>query len=184
MGCGVIDNAWAQYYELHINPKVDLVVGCIIPFSILLLSNIAIVIKLAIIKKRNLTQGHNEDAGKVQGLTLMLLGVCLVFFVCNFPIWIILTNLRRWMLAAQVTGDISDVADLHLYVAIAVHIYYMNFAVNFFIYIVSAPRFRKDLRRMLCVWRCSSSNQIEASSTASNTTRTGTNTTVTRSTHK
>ena len=85
-----------------------------------------------------------------------------------------MTNLRRWMLAATMAEDINDVADLHLHVAIASQLYYVNFAANFFVYVVSAPGFRKELRRMLCVWRCSNSNQIEAPSTVSNTIETGT----------
>ena len=138
---------------MQISPTLETVTSVFIPFIIMLGSNIAIIVKLFLIRKNKIgntsTKEQKTDWLNLKSLSAMLISVCILFFLTNIPGWIYWSYVfPHYLSEAKMSNDVYGVADQHLYVGITAFAWYVNFAANFFGYVLSAPRFRRELIKM------------------------------------
>ena len=157
----------ALHYQINIYPWIDLILSSFLPFILLLTSNLAIAIKLALIKKKKKMAMQSQAAGEksegvnLTSLTAMLLSICTIFLIFTLPLAVFMVGYDNWFLAARARGDLYAIARLNLQFAVCVTLWSLNFSVNFFAYVLTGPRFRKEL---LAMCRCPGSRIGLASS--------------------
>ena len=126
-----------EFFRLKIWGWIDMVFASILPFGIMISSSIAIVVKLYIQHRKTASQGNT--AGKNASVTMMLLAVCGVFFVCTLPITIYLSKSSDYeqMYGCCYSNNVTwPLVNMFMY---------LNHAGNFFLYCTSGPRFRAEL---------------------------------------
>jgi hypothetical protein len=127
-------------------PWIDFCLFSLLPFAVILTSNVAIVCRLLwsrYVRRRHLRATHDV---KMSSMTAILITVSVVFFLTTAPISIFL------ILSAMLhkDADLQQRAYMALIWAVLNMILYTNNAVNFLLYCVSGPRFRRELRVMFC----------------------------------
>ena len=129
-----------NHYHFKIYVWVDSFIASYLPFAIMLVSNVAIIIKLTKARLRRQTvMNVKSDTGS--GMTAMLLTLNFVFLLTTSPIVILLA------FEEQLMGDKSPHAIAKFYLAYTITglLSYWNSALNFFLYCISGTRFRRDL---------------------------------------
>ena len=154
------------FYENHVYEWVDLALASALPFMVLLICNIAIIHRLAYFKRKMVTMQSQQSAAGVNltSLTAMLLACCFTFLITSLPICIYLLGESAWLEHIDTFNDLHAEAELDLAWAVVNLIWYLNFAVNFLVYVLSGPRFRKEVLQMfgLCKHR---QNEVGPSTT-------------------
>ena len=139
--CEVVDTYIA--FVLNIYPWIDLCLLLLIPFTIIISSNVAIVYRLLCSRYKK-TRLHVNSQAKMTSMTAILITVSIVFLVTTAPFRIYLIKL----LDRYQDADMYQKATLTLVFVILNMIKYINYSVNFFLYCVSGPHFRKELKVM------------------------------------
>ena len=145
--CGTAHN-----YHFYINiiwPWIDFCMASFLPFVTMIAANSAIIAKLMHAQYRrqhqmNITSSNNV---KMTSMTAMLLVITFVFFCTTCPVVIYLIGYVYW--EAQVDGAAYQLEVLDLWFYITINLAFVNNAVNFLLYCVSGPRFRKELMAMI-----------------------------------
>ncbi|XP_052778100.1 probable G-protein coupled receptor 139 [Mya arenaria] len=148
------DSIFDDYYDfLGLTwPWIDLSVFCLVPFTILLIGNVSIIIRVMISKYKtrvqiapsNLTSKRKAD-DKTSQLTAMLLTLNAVFFVCATPISIYLLGQRFWIKNIE---TYEDLAVMRLWWAVVNCFMYLNNTLNFVLYFLSGSRFRDEVKAL------------------------------------
>ena len=157
--CASLFDEYDNFLRFHW-PWVDLCMFCLVPFTILVIENAAIVIKVIQSHAKSRTQVAPSKNGREQKkpsskrsqLTAMLLTINAVFFVCVTPISIYLIGQTYWI------EDITtweQYAYMMLWWAIVNALMYMNHAINFIMYFLSGTRFRQEVKALFCGGRSS-----------------------------
>jgi hypothetical protein len=118
-----------------------MVFASILPFAIMIASSVAISVKLYL-KRRKGKKSTNTVGTKTASVTTMLLLVCIVFFVCTLPVTIYLSK------ADQYEEIFGCCYSRNVIWPLVNMFMYINNAVNFFLYCVSGPRFRLELKKL------------------------------------
>ena len=153
---------------------VTIVLNAVIPFSMLIHMNYAIV--KTVRNSRKMFSSDKQSTGTEtrqksmksaeNQLTTMLLLVTTLFLI------LVLTTYIRFIYAAFITSDTpSKLASSMLIFEISYKLYVTNSGINFFLYCVSGKKFRNDLKEILCCIRRSNSSS-KFSGTNTNTVRT------------
>ena len=116
-----------------------------LPFILLLIMNSVIIHALRQRSKSNLGQGHNEEqASKIKSpdkqiFTILLL-VTFGFLILTTPakVLVFYMNIHKGITAYYHAG-------LYLFYQVGEKTYYTNHGINFFLYVMSGQKFRKDL---------------------------------------
>ncbi|XP_046366782.2 C-C chemokine receptor type 1-like [Haliotis rufescens] len=149
--CVSLWNGYEQF-EFQVWPWIDLCVFSLIPLIVLIIANISIIQKI-LTRRRNARrinpvvstitseQKRYQDK-KTSSMTIMLLVLNLVFFVCTTPISVYLIGEPYWL------DDLTprQEAVLSLVWAIANMLQYTNNSINFLLYCISGSRFRNTLK--------------------------------------
>ena len=116
------------------------------PFTLILLGNIGILIKLTYVRYRQ--KRSNISTGvKITSMTAILLVISFMYLVTTAPISIYLIIINAgWF------DDVSPYTEAGVNLAWAVvnMLNYINNAINFILYCVSGPRFRRELLSHFC----------------------------------
>lgn len=133
-------NAW---------PWIDLCFFCLIPFFVLLIGNACIIIKVTSSRRAVRRQvgpigASSSSSSKMSSMTAMLLLVNLVFFLCTLPVSVFLIGIHKW--TEDMTAKKNAVLSL-VYATVNI-LMYLNNAVNFLLYCISGPRFRRELKAL------------------------------------
>ena len=122
-------------------PWLDMAVASVIPFIVILVSNVIIIIRV-VFKNR-----VNKMSAKMTSVTAMLICVSFTFLVLTLPICIYFVimygNIDRH---SDADIDIDNANIIHAAFSI---LFYMNNSINFILYCVSGPRFRRELLALL-----------------------------------
>ncbi|KAL4229423.1 hypothetical protein ACF0H5_012461 [Mactra antiquata] len=164
-GQGLCEAMYEEYYEFwtKVYSWIDLAVVFLVPFLILLVANSIIIYKLrqtrtirrrlSIVKTRN-EQTQAKDSKLV---TVMLILLSVVFFVCLTPVSIFFVYRPYWMdkvnptLCSDLYGFIAAHERIDFTHAITNIIGYINAAFNFVLYVISGSKFRAELKSLfLC----------------------------------
>ncbi|CAH1795610.1 unnamed protein product [Owenia fusiformis] len=147
-GCDVYDHSLFRFMGL-IWPWIDLCVTSFLPFIIMLVCNTTIIICL--VKERNkrlhltkLSEQTTNNLRKTTGATIMFITVTFTFLVLTCPLAIYLTFWKYWSKGA--TPHTKAVLDLAW--AIINMLQYTNNGINFYLYCLSGPRFRGELKQL------------------------------------
>ena len=147
-----------QYFFNSILPWIDLCIAFVIPFIILTSGNVLIVIKLAVKRRRrrymsnsNINQKHliNRDIS----LTVLLICLCIFFFVCLGPVSVYFIGFPYWrdgIIARMDQLDaFHDMEYLLFWHAVVNTIGYLNATCNFFFYVLSGTKFRREILNLI-----------------------------------
>ena len=127
---------------------IDFAFFSFIPFGILTLGNIGIILRIAhsnYVRKHSMKQ--NTGGVKMTSMTAILLTVSLVFFLTTAPTSIFLVIQEK--VNQALTWE--TYALKQLWWAIVVNVNYINHSCNFFLYCISGPRFRRELRAIFAL---------------------------------
>ena len=143
--CDIQLPAHASFID-YIWPWIDFCLISLIPFTIIISSNVAIVCRLlrSRYKRRHL---HVNSQVKMTSMTAVLITVSLMFLVTTAPLRIFTITLN---MNQHKTANVYQKATLSLVSAILNMILYINYSVNFLLYCVSGTRFREELKAMCC----------------------------------
>lgn len=150
-------------------PWIDFCVFSFIPFSVMIISNIIIIRQIVLSKRRlkahndketmarirtlsersqpvdnNKSHDRKQKVSTVSSITVMLLTVNCVFLVLTVPIVIWLIGYRFWYVPTTTSEHFRAV--LQLLWAIANMLQYTNNTIHFFLYCLTGPRFRSELK--------------------------------------
>ena len=131
----------------------DLLNLCLIPFSVILVGNICIVVKL-MKNQRRLAIRRRSSSAAAPSLTVMMLILSTVFLITTLPIGVYITGDNYW----GQTEEPQSLASLKLWWAIVNMLMYTNNCVNFLLYCLSGSRFRKEAKQLFCVCHRKRSN--------------------------
>ena len=136
------------HFTHYVWPWIDYSLSSLLPSLLLLLCNSAIVCRIGHAESLRRRQLHAHGTGaKMSSMTAILLTVSLVFLISTAPLSIyIIRNV-----ALQLNADAVHRAQYSVVWAALNLLLYTNNAVNFLLYIVSGPRFRQELFKVLCV---------------------------------
>ncbi len=115
---------------------VDCILASFLPWAIMLGTNCSLAVKLL-----------QTDDNRMVSLSIALPAVCLLFAITTAPSRL---KLVFWDHRLMATVTMEDCARQMLINALLFLLMYTNNAVNFFLYCVGAPRFRQELKLLLC----------------------------------
>lgn len=156
-----------EYYNFFnkVWPWIDLCVFCVIPFTVIVVGNSLILVKvvkshkkakstvlptLAVNSQRTHTNGHSKHSS----MTTMLFTLNVVFLLSTSPVSIYNIGYTYWMTGA----DAASIANLDLWWAIVNMLMYTNNSLNFLLYCLSGTKFRREVINLFCRWGVCSSN--------------------------
>ena len=152
---------YEDYFEFLVNVWMifDLLKLCLVPFTVILVGNICIVVKLMKSQRRltNMNESsirHRSSSAAVSSLTVMMLVLSTMFLITTLPFSVYIIGEHYW----GQTEDTQTVATLELWWAIVNMLMYTNNCVNFLLYCLSGSRFRKEARQLFCVCHRKGSN--------------------------
>ncbi|CAH1797076.1 unnamed protein product [Owenia fusiformis] len=136
---------WKKTYQI-----IDAVVASYAPFVIMLSANLMIIGKLMLIKYKRgqMVSYSSSNDSKLNTMTAILLTVNFVFFVTTCPIVVLKKYYTVWFDLNTWEGYMNN----ELAFAICNILFYLNSALNFLLYCISGPRFRREF--MVLVRRC------------------------------
>ncbi|KAK2152996.1 hypothetical protein LSH36_311g00022 [Paralvinella palmiformis] len=139
--CEVIDKRYL-YFSWVWN-WTDLIICSFAPFAVMLSSNVAIITRLVYLQK---TKKQSSTNKRNNTMTLTLIIVTFVFFLTTGPLNVLISTGAHWIERAKTNEDIEIIDVIWASFNILA---YSNNAVNFILYCLSAPNFRKELAEML-----------------------------------
>ncbi len=119
-----------------------------IPLIIIITCNVAILIKLALRKRKQAELGVNRNESSDTRMNAMVIGIMLAFILCNSPIQIYVITLTVQGKDAK-TSMVSRIAVLLMTTAMAL---------NFYLYCVTSSQFR-DAVKNLFQFKCNEAGQ-------------------------
>ena len=123
--CGTL-SAYDDYW-LGVWQQIDMVIGSLLPFIIMIGATVSIVVKLFLIKSP-------DGSNKVTSLTIPLMAVNLVFLITTMPQGIVYAMGKSFYM-----NSLSVVGIVHFTTGMLV---YVNSSVNFYLYVLTGRRFR------------------------------------------
>ena len=152
--CASLFDDYNNFLKFHW-PWVDLCMFCLLPFTILIIENSAIIIKVIKSHAKARTQiapaksggEQKKPSSKRSQLTAMLLTINAVFFVCVTPISIYLIGQTYWIKDIKTW---EQYAHMMLWWAIVNTLMYINHSINFIMYFLSGTRFRQEVKALFC----------------------------------
>ena len=144
-----------HFFKIY--PWIDSALYSYGPFLTMLVCNIMIIVKImrAQVQRKRLTVTSLTAAPpRISSMTAMLLAVTFTYLLLSTPLSLFHTGQYFWW-----KDRLSDERFM-LYWPVANILMYLNNSINFFLYILSGPKFRKELRGMFtCLFR---SNRVMA----------------------
>ncbi len=152
-----------QHFGSYIWPWIDFVVMSLVPFLVILILNICIIVKMAIVYyNRRINMNVATDSAAFANMTIILLAVCTWFFLTTAP--------KATFIISEGVGGLytvsrtpEDQAWFGLAMSIVNIVAYLNNTFNFALYIVTSSKFRKELANL---FSCGRNDKKYASSTS------------------
>ncbi|XP_060576933.1 C-C chemokine receptor type 1-like [Ruditapes philippinarum] len=151
-----------ENYDVFFNktwPWIDFCAFCFIPFSVILIGNALILIKVLASRRKVISQvvpirkdGRDHLAGrktKQASMPVLLFTLNIVYLLSTSPVSIYNIGYTFWIKNANQ----QETAVLDLWLAVVNIFMYVNNSLNFFLYCLSGTKFRREVRRIICVWR-------------------------------
>ncbi|XP_076470047.1 uncharacterized protein LOC143300332 [Babylonia areolata] len=147
----VKDDPAAALYEDEVYPWLNIVTGSLLPLSLLVLNNVVLGVKVtqALRASRHMTDAEQSATRSRQAsslsLTLIVTSLTFVMLTSSIPAGFFV---KRFYLPS-VSSDGQLEADLDLSNAVLDLLWYCNSAVNFYLYFLTGPTFRRQATCLL-----------------------------------
>ncbi len=135
-------------FHKNIWDHLNMVVYCICPFTIICSSNICVIYFIVQASYRRRTSvSTNQSTNKPTNPSVILILVSVVYLCFTLPIMVFFVIIHSF---GDVHG-ISHQTEIHLslFYSCGILLVTLNSAINFFIYCLSGPRFRHELKNIL-----------------------------------
>ena len=126
-------------------PWIDLAFGVLVPFALLILTNIVIIYKIVGANRRRLgltTVKKNDN--DLTSVSAILIALSLAFLVLNLPTILFVLLFNDELLVGMQQFEVN------FFQSFAFLLQYLNSSINFFLYCLTWPTFREKLRLMFC----------------------------------
>ena len=117
------------------------------------------VLKTRIEKKRGMYSVNSNNRTKISAMTAMLLTVTFTFIVLTTPVAVNLAGQFLWW-KETITASLENYAKFKVFWAVANLLMYMNNAINFVLYVLIGPRFRKEFCNIFMCHCCHGQVQV------------------------
>ena len=129
-----------RHFVLEVWPWIDLTVASICPFVIIFTCNMAIILYIFFHSRATRRELHSGQRVKFSSMTAMLVTVSITFIILTMPVCIFLSVCEGCMDEADEKTNLIFTA-LNLWS-------YLNYCINCFLYCLSGPKFRKEVKDM------------------------------------
>ena len=164
-----IDNQTIQHWSCDLRPDMhellspfrvwgDLILSSLLPSVIIFCGNIIVLVQLSKLakKRREMQSGNRKKNGRTNkggqhgggAITVMLVTVCLVFLLTSLPINVYLIC-DKYELFTKADNMASISRQELIFTALSLF-YFVNNAINFLLYFISGPSFRKAAQKRFC----------------------------------
>ncbi len=141
------DNAPASYFKFYAN--FNACMYSFIPVTLIFILNVSIITKLIIARMRSNSDSSQNTLSKTAvNSSIMLLSVSVTFLIHTVPFSI------SWVMR-KVDDTLHPM--FSWFYAITLFLFYSNHSVNAILYCLVAPKFRREMLRLLC---CCQGNKI------------------------
>ena len=147
----------SSYFYNNVWPWILNVAICLAPFTIIIATNIAIIVKLVYLhQKRKRTQSVSNNA-RLAHTTTMLLAVGFAFILTIGPMYLFLCI--QWIWFDQLSNrsidelEIDEWAIMEFVESIFTFLSLFNNSFNFFLYCLSSSKFRNEFFKMIHIKR-------------------------------
>ena len=125
------------------------VTNFVLPFILLLIMNSVIIHTIRSRGKQNLQMSNNQGQGHDRQVFAILLLVTFGFLILVTPVYLffLYTHLVDYEKTAK------SFAEFQLFYSVSQKMYYTNYGINFYLYVISGQKFRTDLIRLFCKQR-------------------------------
>ena len=135
----------------EILPWIDFTVTFLVPFLLLSLSNVIIIVKLkrSARRRRKMSLTQTERAGR--SVTLLLIVLCVVFFICLTPVsiyLIIMPHVKENAMKLPFQEMVRQIEYVLFWHALTNCFSYINATTNFIFYFLSGSRYRSEVRAL------------------------------------
>ncbi|KAL8590004.1 hypothetical protein ACOMHN_007029 [Nucella lapillus] len=147
------DSAEGAFYVDEVYPWLNIVTGSLFPLSILVINNVILSVKVsqAARESRHMAASEGTAVRAKQAsslsLTLIVTSLTFVLLTSSIPVGFFV---KRYYLPLLSSSDGQLEADVDLADAVLDLLWYCNSAVNFYLYFLTGPTFRRHARRLLC----------------------------------
>ena len=149
-GCSILrDHPQVGYYITTIRPWQDFLIRSVMPFFCISMGNIMIIIKLCNnYKTRKILSSNNAGCAdtKMRSLTVMLLTINFAYLLCISPLQVMYLIDKSGPFVWKITERWQALVALRW--AFAINVYYLNHAINFFLYCISGREFREAVKAL------------------------------------
>lgn len=138
-----IDKVW---------PWIDMTLLFLLPFGIIIIGNMLIIVRVRMSRAMRRdscpdTSRRALDSNALYFLTALLLTLNIVFMVCVAPITVYIIGQYTWWPSGNLLTE-KELAMNGLWWVIVNIMVYLNYAVNFILYLACGPMFRDDMKEI------------------------------------
>ena len=146
--CDVSDPKYSYFNNVTFQ-RITLALGCAIPFTVLFVSNIAIIVKVFLANQRRKEITTSGPQTKMSNMTAILLVISLSYLALNLPMFITMTMLQEYLQEGKFTYKETEFLFLinqwtHLFS-------FLNYVINFYLYFITSARIRKEFKAMFSI---------------------------------
>ena len=145
---------------------VDLCIAVGLPTFLLIAGNVVIISQLLMARRRRQEMGQQRDDNKTHSVSVMLVGITLMYIVCSLPAHVLQIGANYWF-------DFTDQGSRSVYIDALYAtclLMYCNNAGNFALYCLTSKTFRTKFLGLLCKRYSSKSSSMNKSSAVTATT--------------
>ena len=149
--CRTVKHKGLRFFDFKIWPWIDSFIASYCPFAIMLVFNILIIVRITRPQRyKTDTSGNSPKNIKLTSLTAMLLTVNLAFLVLTTPGTLYFIGQHTWWKEEKRKYP----ERFEIFWAVSNLLLYVNSAINFPLYCISGPRFRRELAGMFLSPAC------------------------------
>ncbi len=134
-----------KFYDDY-SDLVALFLTSLIPFAIIIVSNLIIIHKIVQAKRQRQSMQTGSSTADSQSLTAMLISISILFLVSTMPF--LITNIIEGQLNYDAISD-ENVFTFYIIETVTKLLTYVNNVANFFCYCISGQRFRTEFINMI-----------------------------------
>ena len=169
--CGPYYDDYKEFvYDIW--PWVDFAISFAVPFIIMTVGNTLIIVSLKRQTQRRRKMGISQTEKEGRSITVMLILLCVIYFICLTPytiFFIVLPYARKEAFKLPYSEMLKRMEMLIFVHAVVSCFSYINSATNFLLYFLSGSRFRAEVRHLFTCRRAGKDG-VFGSSTAGRST--------------
>lgn len=151
MVCQPAHNKYGTFID-KVWPWIDMTLLFLLPFAIIIIGNILIIVRVRMSRTMRRyscpdTSRRALDSNSLYFLTALLLTLNIVFMICVAPITVYIIGQYTWWPSGNLLTE-KELAMNGLWWVIVNIMVYLNYSVNFILYLACGPMFRDDMKEM------------------------------------